>query len=358
MFWSSRSAAAATAAEEEDPRQNEALPETDAVADPTPPDEDAPEAQQPSQAELVAQGMSELDQLDRDWRTGLSRQLDYLRAPPSNDATEDASEETATEEAEEEVPTLPAVVEATTEKEEAPQSVQEEDAPDSPPPAVDTSASSDSSDSHSSDSPQDNDDNRDVVLRKKTKSATRPSPTSWMERKLLGGGTLSHTQALECTVSTLRAQLERMEEERDSLLQLVDRLEDKVEVQRAKTEVLEHFFRQVNQSGRGGEDTSYSSSSVSEMPSVQSLEFGNNTSSSSSSPDAEGGGFEFRRSADHQSTSSSLDYYDEDEEEAWDLEGAPPKLSGTFGTTGAKMRSAKSRAARKTARRLAKVVCV
>jgi hypothetical protein len=346
MFWSSRSAAAATAAAEEDPPKDEALPETDAVVDADASTPDAPEARQPSQAELAAQGMSELDQLDRDWRTGLSRQLDYLRAPAP--PAEEASEETATEEAEEEVPTaLPVEVESMTQEEEA------QPTPDSPPPAMDTSASSDSSDSRRSDNSNDDNHNRDVVHRKKTKFATRPSPTSWMERKLLGGGSLSHSQALECTVSTLRAQLERMEEERDALLQLVGRLEDKVEEQSARTEVLEHCFRQVNQSGRGGEDTSYSSS---EVPSVQSLEFGHNTSSSS--PDAEGGGFEFRRSADHQSASSSLDYYDEDEEEAWDLEGAPPKLSGTFGTTGAKMRSAKSSAARKTARRLAKVVCV
>jgi hypothetical protein len=154
-----------------------------------------------------------------------------------------------------------------------------------------------------------------------------------------------------------------MEEERDALLHVVDRLEDKVEVQTAKVEVLEHFFRQVNQSGRDGEDTSYSSSSLSEMPlSMQSLEFGSSgTASYAEDDDAHHNnnnntqGFAFRRvnTAEQSMTSSSFD-----DDEAWDLEGAPPKLSGTFGDTSAKMRSAKSRAARKTARRLAKIVCV
>ena len=148
------------------------------------------------------------------------------------------------------------------------------------------------------------------------------SNSRWYKRKPFFGENLTHEQALQMTVDRLRKQLEDMEEERDTLVSTIHTLEGRVEAQQAKIEALEYFFRQVNHRDendrhqeRRWEDTSSTSMS------------------SGDSPEEE---------------ETPRDDTQEDDE-AWELEDAPPKLSVSFKRTGQKMRSAKTRAAAKLA---------
>ena len=183
------------------------------------------------------------------------------------------------------------------------------------------------------------------------------STRAW--KRMLSGGTgsvvLTREQALEMTIEALRHQLEDMTEERDSLLSTVDTLEGKLDAQNAKIEALEYFFRRMNaredgddsafpttknssprQSSRSGDENSITSSSTATRSVSRSL---SNTPSVRS--------VEVSDELVEEATSREEEY---DDDEAWELEAAPPKLSVSFQKTGQKMRSAKTRAATKLAR--------
>eukprot|EP00977_Amphora_coffeiformis_P018436 scaffold6485_cov172-Amphora_coffeaeformis.AAC.1 len=183
------------------------------------------------------------------------------------------------------------------------------------------------------------------------------APTRSWKRILSGspGGVLTREQALELTIETLRHQLEDITEQRDSLLSTVDTLEGKLDAQNAKIEALEYFFRRVNAreegedmdpatnppcSSRSGDEISFTSSSTTTRSVSRSL---SNTPSIHS--------FEVSAEAE-EAASREEDEYEDDE--AWELEAGPPKLSVSFQKTGQKMRSAKTRAAAK----LSRMTCV
>lgn len=148
------------------------------------------------------------------------------------------------------------------------------------------------------------------------------SPKSWMERRMRFGESLTKEEALELTVEKLTRQLTNIMEERDALQSTVHTLEGRVEAQQAKIEALEFFFRKVN---NRDEDVA-SITSATSFSSSGSFKLNNEDGSS-------------RRDG---------------EDEAWDLEGAAPKLSWSFKRTNKKMNSAKIRAAKK----MAQITCV
>ena len=180
------------------------------------------------------------------------------------------------------------------------------------------------------------------------------TPTSSWKRILSAspGGVLTREQALEMTLETLSHQLEAMTEQRDSLLSTVDTLEGKLDAQNAKIEALESFFRQVNAreegddmdldtnphapSSQSGDENSIASSSTATRS--ESRSWSNTPSIHSIEVSAEPGEAARREEKDYE------------DDEAWELEAAPPKLSMTFQKTGQKMQSAKTRAAVKMAR--------
>lgn len=253
-------------------------------------------------AALVSEGVDLLDQLESHYRSGLSRRLTgNLR----KDGEQVQEQEQEGRDDQRDGHVVNDVEEQEKKEEEETASV--------------TSNTTDSFD-------VDEKDNK--VIAEKPSS---PTPRSWVERRVRHGESISKEQALELTVEKLTRQLEDMMEQRDSLQINVHNLEGKVEAQQAKIEALEYFFRKVNNRDDEASVTSFTSFSSSGS-------FHNKSHSATAAVDVD----DAHRDGDDQ------------DEEAWELEGGAPKLSRSFKKTEEKMRSAKSRAAIK----MSKIVCV
>ena len=252
-----------------------------------------------SKAALVSQGVNLLDQLENEYRLGLQRRISD-RTARDGDADDEEEEE------------------------------------------EDTTNHSEESSSRSS-----------WLFEGRPKSPN--SQARWNQRRILFGKPLTHEQALEMTVDKLSRQLAAMEEERDALMGTVHTLQGKVEAQAAKIEALEHFFRRVNHrdddehslnrqrrriSGGGGWEETSTTSFLSCSCS----------SSDNNASEHEDEAARSQHSNQEQKEDEQKEQQTFEDDEAWELEDAPPKLSVSFAKTGQKMRSAKTRAAAKMAK--------
>lgn len=278
--------------------------------------------QEPVSKEEVVVGVDLLDALENEYRCGLSQRVTERKSTQKEEEEEQQEDETEENSEEESVEKSEGDDEA--EKTTSEQSTSPINVPTTP-------AGADVS----------------------PKSPTR----SWTRMLATGAATLTREEALEMTVDKLRRQLEDMEEERDSLLIQVDTLEGKLDAQNAKIEALEYFFRRVNareekehdefnvesahhrhERRSSGDDLSCTTSTSDTTASARSVP-GRFVSNPTTTP----------CSVRASSEDDGHEEYQDEDDEAWELEAGPPKLSTSFQKTGEKMRSAKTRAAAKLA---------